>query len=297
MRAAAPLLCALLLAAPSARADDPAAARSLKSAADEAFVQGDFERALRLLEKAYAAHPEPSYIANQGLVLEKMGRYADAVTALERFLANEPDLSRAEAAEKVIHRLKPWLRVTSEPSGAAVRLDGAALGRTPLQERVLVGHHTLVIEQQGFDAVTRSIEVVAGSAQPVEVRLVATTVRPVTRVEPIRPAEPWSPPVRARRDLRLWAYVAWGGAVVAGGAAGALYGLGLQAIDARDGADSAAQWDEENDRAATMQTGVVAAGATAGALAIGGAVLFLLHQPEGVALTPTGRGAALTLTF
>ncbi len=165
-RRALTTLCALLLAVP-AHAGDPAVADQHKAAADQAFLREDYAGALRLLERAYAEDPQPRFVANMGLVLERMGRYAEAVAALERFLATEPPYDKAEAAERVVHRLKPWLRITTEPAGAKVTVDGRSVGRSPLQARVLVGQRTVQAHLPGHADARQQVEIVPGEVASV----------------------------------------------------------------------------------------------------------------------------------
>ncbi|MCB9535115.1 MAG: PEGA domain-containing protein [Myxococcales bacterium] len=296
-RLAVTLSTALLLAAP-AHAGDPAVANQHKAAADQAFLREDYAGALRLLERAYAEDPQPRFVANMGLVLEKMGRFAEAVAALERFLATEPPYDKAEAAERVVHRLKPWLRITTEPAGAKVTVDGRAVGRSPLQARVLVGQRTVQAHLPGHADARQQVEIVPGEVANVQLTLPkkAEAATPAPPPRALAPAAPRSPP--RQRDLRLWAYVAWGAAALSAGGAGVMYAVGSQAIDARDDAGDAATWDEENDRAAAMQTGAIAAGALAGALAVGGAVLFFLDDDAGgFTVAPAPGGAAFGVRF
>lgn len=296
-RRATTLVAVLLLAIP-AHAGDPAVANQHKADADQAFLREDYAGALRLLERAYAEDPQPRFIANMGLVLEKMGRYAEAVAALERFIATEPAYDKAEAAERVVHRLKPWLRITTEPAGAKVTVDGRSVGRSPLQARVLVGQRTVEAHLPGHTDARTQVEIVPGEIASVRLDLPkkGAVTPPPARPRAVAPAEPLRP--RRRAGLRLWAYVAWGAAALSAGGAGVMYAVGAQAIDARDDADDAATWDEENDRATSMQTGAIAAGALAGALAVGGAVLFFLDDGAGgVTIAPTPGGAALGFRF
>ncbi len=297
-RRATTLVAALLLATP-AHAGDPAVANQHKAAADQAFLRDDYAGALRLLERAYAEDPQPRFIANMGLVLEKMGRYAEAVAALERFIATEPPYDKAEAAERVVHRLKPWLRITTEPAGAKVSVDGRAVGRSPLQARVLVGQRVVEAHLPGHMDARAQVDIVPGEIASVRLELPKKADATPSPGPPraAAPLEPLRPP-RRRADLRLWAYVAWGAAALSAGGAGVMYAVGAQAIDARDDARDAATWDDENDRAAAMQTGAIAAGALAGALAVGGAVLFFLDDGAGgVTVAPTPGGAALGFRF
>lgn len=54
------------------------------------------------------------------------------------------------------------LRVSSEPAGALVRVDGKRAGATPLDSEQRPGKHELEVSRPGYFSETRSVEVVAG---------------------------------------------------------------------------------------------------------------------------------------
>ncbi len=64
------------------------------------------------------------------------------------------------------------LRITSDPPGATVRLDGIAKGETPLNiARVTPGNRRLRISMSGFASVIRKVEVVSDQKTEVQVEL------------------------------------------------------------------------------------------------------------------------------
>ncbi len=64
----------------------------------------------------------------------------DTIVAVTARLRQRLDLAAEESQ----------LVVDSSPSGATVRLDGAAIGATPLQAEILAGEHDLSVEHRGF---------------------------------------------------------------------------------------------------------------------------------------------------
>ncbi|HLG15265.1 MAG TPA: PEGA domain-containing protein [Blastocatellia bacterium] len=62
------------------------------------------------------------------------------------------------------------VKVTSDPSGADVNVDGAFMGNTPAQLKLSAGKHRIQITSEGFSEWSREIEVSAGS----ELSLTAT---------------------------------------------------------------------------------------------------------------------------
>ena len=55
-----------------------------------------------------------------------------------------------------------WVRIQSDPEGADVIVDGSFLGVTPINFEILSGNHELIVKKQGFDGVTRPLDVMAG---------------------------------------------------------------------------------------------------------------------------------------
>jgi hypothetical protein len=64
------------------------------------------------------------------------------------------------------------LAVRSTPAGAAVELDGRALGRTPLEREVPPGAHTLRLRRDGYAPVERTLALVADVGENVEATLI-----------------------------------------------------------------------------------------------------------------------------
>lgn len=87
------------------------------------------------------------------------------------------------------------LRVTSEPAGAQVLLDGRPVGRTPLHlRRVAPGDHRVVLRRPGYRDGTRTVRVVADLATVRHVPLGALRAPNVAaRPAPKAPAQPPRP--------------------------------------------------------------------------------------------------------
>ena len=131
----------------------------------------------------------------------------------------------------LVEGLRGGLKVTTEPAGAQVLLDGAALGQTPLvQNDVEVGDHVLRIELPGHGQVVRTVHIRGGQVHEVTAQLAqrATGERPAP---PPKPSEPinWS------RVLRYSSYVLYG---IAGASAIAAVGTWRGYIAAEDRAST-----------------------------------------------------------
>lgn len=90
--------------APSA-ADKARAADLFKKSAD-AYRQGDFKRAIDLLDEAYALDPQPVLTYNRARAAEGLGNVDAAITGYEKFLADEPKAPDRGAIEQRVATLK-----------------------------------------------------------------------------------------------------------------------------------------------------------------------------------------------
>ncbi len=270
----------------------PEESARLKAEADRAYVEGDYSSALTKLQAAYKADPNPGLIANQGLVLEQMGEHAASAAAFERFLATKPPAAKARKAHQVLARIKPEVEVVTDPPGATVRLvagSARSLGTTPLHTRLVVGTHTLELRLAGHLPAEVAVRVWPGRALSVRQALARDPdARVARKVEPEEPG--------GKRGSVL-AWVLLGGAAVAGGAAGAFYVLGDDAVSARDGARTGADWDAHQDDVELWNTSYLAAAGVAGAALVGGVVLLFTGGDEGAQAVVSPGGLTVLGTF
>lgn len=111
----------------------------------------NYDGALAEFERSYALNPRPSVLYNIAVTLQALHRYPEAARALERYLQEATNVQPARRAEieQVLSQLRSLIarvRVTVEPAGATVRLDGRAVGTAPLARPVEVGPGRHVIE-------------------------------------------------------------------------------------------------------------------------------------------------------
>ncbi len=290
--------------APGAHAGNPAQSEALKAQADKAFSEGDYLRALRHLEAAYAADPQPALRANMGLVYKELGEYEEAVKAFKAFLTSGPEPAKAQMAQQIIARLEPEVRVTSTPPGAAIFVDGGAkpVGRTPATLRLVAGAHALQLKLRGVGEASHRLQVRPGQAASVALTLAppkrkAPARRPpppaAVAEAPIMPTIPMAPPSRGKR-IAGWSLVAVGG-LAAGGAVAAQV-LGRAAADDRDSARTGAAWDDAHGQVDTWNLVFWGSAGLAGAALITGVTLLMLDggsAPSGVQVGVSPTGASL----
>lgn len=115
-------LTAVANAAPPARhAPEKAAAdvraRELFQKGDAAYAEGRYEEALAAFQEAYDLSGRPQLLFNVSNALERLGRYADAVEALDKYLAS----GKAKDREIVQKRLANLKRRVEEQKKAEER--------------------------------------------------------------------------------------------------------------------------------------------------------------------------------
>lgn len=116
----------------------------------ELASKGDFERALRAFDEAYAASPNFAVLYNIGQTQVALGRPLEATATLSRYLREGQDAISPERRKQVEDQLGLLasflidLDVTANP-GASIRVDGREVGRAPLAEpvRLTAGPHTM----------------------------------------------------------------------------------------------------------------------------------------------------------
>jgi len=234
-RHAVPLALALLLAVPlgtdahaAAAASDRAAARKHFERGTRLYQEARFEEAAAAFEEAYRLRPNGVVHYNLGQCHEKLGNLEKALDAYRAYLREVPKAEDRATVEQLIANLeartearrRPEVNIASEPPGAQVRLDGAAVGATPWRGPVEVGTHELELTHPGHAPLRRGLEVRLG--EPVQLQLSLTPE--VARTAGVREV-----PVPRKRT---WTWVAAG---AAGVAAASAVTLGLMArSDARE---------------------------------------------------------------
>jgi hypothetical protein len=152
------------------------------------------------------------------------------------------------------------LKVTSDPSGVQVTLDGKLAGITPLDLDVPPGPHELRFEFEGHDPGTQTVQAGGGTIVPVNITLQRTAI------------------VRTKSRLPWF--------VIGGGGAAIVVSAVLFAIDEDNPAPSPTRPAQYTD------TGVPAAVVGAvGVAAVGVGVYLLLRQPK-ESSTPIVRATA-----
>jgi hypothetical protein len=210
-------------------------ARQLFSSGEAKYKSADYAGALNDFEAADAIKPAPQAARFIGLCHDKLGHYADAITAYERFLADVPakmtseaDSIKARVAE--IKAMPGHLRIDTTPEGATLTVDGKAQASpAPLDLDLPAGTHAVHATLAGREPADKTVVVAFGAKQEISLLLTeaapppAVAVVPVVAPEPV-PGPPPPPPAPAEPHSKLPALITGGLAIVAAGV-GVTFGI------------------------------------------------------------------------
>jgi tetratricopeptide (TPR) repeat protein len=141
-------------------------------------AEEDWAAAEQKFRAAFALNPTYDIAANLGQTQYRLGKHAEAANHLAFALTVWPVVGKHEprvAAERRIRELRPLvasLTIKVSAAGAAVAIDGATIGRAPLDREVFVepGAHTISAKLEGHDAV-ETINAAKGATIPVTLTL------------------------------------------------------------------------------------------------------------------------------
>ncbi|MBM4394873.1 MAG: PEGA domain-containing protein [Deltaproteobacteria bacterium] len=241
-------LVALLLAVPGATQAQSARERGevLYKAGVLLFKAGKHREALSQFREAGALSPGPDVTWSMARCHEELSEWDSALAGFEAFAqaVREPD-ARAEAGRRIAAiRMKAFgrLRIEVSASGAAIEVDGATVGQSPLPGPVEVraGTRHVAAARPGFVIAEAVVEVRAGEEASVAITLIplppplpaAPAPTPAAEPPPVTSAAspasppattapatttPASPPPRAWSPMRAGLFFGGIAAAVAGG--------------------------------------------------------------------------------
>lgn len=133
----------------------------------ESFDQRRFGNALAEFEQSYELYPAYTTLFNVGQVQVALGHPVQAIDAFEKFLSDggasiSPRQRASVEAELKAQRERVGdIKVTVEPDGAEIRVDGESVGKAPLNAvvRVAAGHHRLEAMADGYSPDHREVDV------------------------------------------------------------------------------------------------------------------------------------------
>jgi tetratricopeptide (TPR) repeat protein len=281
------LASAAMLAAPldAAAQDAPSPAREAAKHFERGvalYREMDYAGALVEFKRANALAPNPTVLYNIGQAQYQLQDYAAALTTFTRYLAeaSPADGHRAEV-EGTIDVLRSrvgHVAITTVPAGADVSIDDQPVGRTPLEDRVLVsvGRRKVTATMAGHVAASRFVEVAADDNVPVSLELPTTS----PSAPPLAVKEPPAVPPETRESSRSGSALVVVGWVATGVlAAGAITSGALALTESHDlqterntfPASSAAL---NHDSKLTLTYSILADSLGAAAIVVGGVTLY-----------------------
>ncbi len=257
------------------------------------YQRGAYADAIREFERAYKLSMRSELLYNIGQTYERLGDLQRAVAYLARYLkkSGTSNEALAQKIENLRRRLEQTgVRIKCQVAGAAVIVDGKAVGTTPLAKAIHLqpGQHQVQVTKSGYAPYSLAVSVTAGTVVDVDVSIEPVKAVSATTSEaggasasataaPATAAPATSAtatrPVKGRKRLWTWITLGTASALLIGGAV-----TGGLALD--KAASSSTGSDAEADSAKTfgaVTDGLLIAGT---AVAITGVVLFFFEGSE-----------------
>lgn len=160
----------------SLRDELPAEAIKAWDSAVELYDARDYEGARIQFVKAHELSRNPKVLFNVGVCDKSLRRYARAAAMWKRELTeggaalDDAERAKVEGAIQTVEQFVSAVRVQASQDGATLTIDGELAGTTPLAKPLAVdiGRHTLVLQKEGFVALSRELTV---GSETAEVRL------------------------------------------------------------------------------------------------------------------------------
>jgi len=295
------LLVALSSRVSAQAGEEPAEYRDAIRSGLREYDTGNLAEAKLYFTKAHAAYPNARTLRGLGMVAYGLRDYAAAVAHFEQALVStEKPLSAGLQSElrELLGRSRAFLasvRIELDPSDAQLRIDGVV--RDHEHGRVLwmnPGEHALEVAKEGYDPLTRRIDLAAGAELVVALKLepLAETIArrplgPVSDEKGSKVESPWfdpsAAPVERSASVAPWVVLAVSTAVVIAG--GVLLGMAASDIATVENADTRTSWssiESEYDRAPIRSgTGFALVGLGTVGIGIGiGWMLWPSHTPS-----------------
>jgi hypothetical protein len=179
--------------------------------------EGAWEKAIIELRASYELNPNPIALYNTAICYDELTRYAEAVTYYTLFVEQAGEkykevLAEVQARIKELSTFLGTLKLTVDPPGAEVRIDGSVAGVAPLSPITIeTGEHELSVTLDGYKDIETKVVIVSGQTK--ELALTMAKPPPVTVVQPPVPEK------KSRKTLHpaiFWSMVGLAGAAAAG---------------------------------------------------------------------------------
>jgi tetratricopeptide (TPR) repeat protein len=271
-------------AEPTRSADEMEPARKHFDEAKRAFSEGRYREAIELFRRADRAAPRAELEYNIAIAYEEMGNVAGALEAYRAYLRRAPQSHDRHDVERYIVRLEQLLAkqgvqqvsIRTEPEGATIFLDGAPVGLSPWTGEIEPGRHQLVTRLCGYQSIENTLDVSIERATDLTLTLEALAF---PQVPPQPPATTPLDKTAKQTGLAAIQPVTW---TLLGVGALSLVGAGYfelsradAASAARNATDPVAAARNSGRADARRTTSLILLGTGAGAMAVGGVLVYL----------------------
>jgi hypothetical protein len=191
----ATLILLTTLAQASAPAVNPQAklkAKTLLGEGTRLYESGEFAPALEKFTQAYTEYASPKLLYNIAQTQRALGRLAEAMESLERFLLDPPDDSPemtadAHTAMAEIQAKLGRLRIDCNTTRAEISVDGKMVGLAPLKDMLWAapGKHQITARHPDMIPIVQDAEVAVGSIRNVELTLVSLAAQETGGIVPV----------------------------------------------------------------------------------------------------------------
>jgi hypothetical protein len=143
------------------------------------FDNGDFAGALAKYAQAYRQSKDPRLLFNMAVCDRNLRAYARMQSLLQQYEAESgaalsaTERASVDAALKAVENLVGKVTLGVDPPGAAISVDGVAVGTAPLASPLVVdlGKHTIAVKSAGFEDAEQTVDVAGGVASELSVHL------------------------------------------------------------------------------------------------------------------------------
>jgi tetratricopeptide (TPR) repeat protein len=263
------------------------------------YSEADYRAALVEFRRAYGLAPNAAVLYNIGETEYQLQDYAAALTTFRRYLAEagptESHRAEVESNVEVLRMRVGHVTVSTVPPGAEVTIDEQTVGRTPLDEPVLVsiGHRRVGASIPGRPPVDRYIDVATDDNLSVTLSL-PSSPSDTTQVSG-RPQQPApagsaaSSSTSAGPTLRVVGWVTTGALAVGAGTFAVLANKATSDLKNARNTFPTTSATLTHDANLTTTYSVIADSLTAAAIVVGGITLYSTLSSHSSNASKSGR--------
>lgn len=199
-----------------------------------AFNSGKYNDALRIYTEAWSLKQSPDIAANLAQTESELGKHRDAAEhfayALDHLLPSSTDEQKQALAEGLAQEKKEIgsLRVTLEPSGSVLTIDGVVVTVPPSGDVfVEAGEHAVAVNHEGYEPNQQTVRISRGASQVLWIKLNPTGAAVDPEAAGERHAgqstDVTQPPAVHHSHRSIVPVIIGGGLVLAGAAVGTVF--------------------------------------------------------------------------